>query len=1405
MNPSMMRSVLEHGIQPQQLRLQRRLLDELAEAFTAWPELSSIRSSGDVGEQDRGAAAVMWVRFLDHHVEDLGQRIHRLKRHHVRFLQRYEASATRDERQRHMLDYAAELGAGPQQLAEDRKAFSRWFDLDALKDRFNRRLAEAEQRLAFALDRLGALAALALREEKEPGRASLWRRFALEARVRPLLAHEGDERVAEAAFQCLGQALLAMPAGMRQTSVSDTTLQYIYRSALESRHGVGIQTSALALLPSLAMESFKLVARKRLKEPKSRGDDIFVRRKLVMLMASCLHQDEALGDLLPLALEDESPYVRQGLAKGLSRQRLADVRPWLETLALRDRDPRVRGAALVYLVRERRLAGDMRSWALRVFEQALRQDKDPFSLRCAMQAATDAFCGLVGDKGFGDTELRIWQKTLLSCLKMLHASAEPVALRRFAALSAERIWAHGHEQARDLMQRMERELRSIRPGYSKRLSKRGMSLRDRDMFARVLSVLAQRDFGFDVRETRRAWVVTRGVVFEFRFWRLWHELRHPSPDKRQAFPHLIGRRFTGTLRAPSAILAEVTPTKVPGEPLVIEEEGGWRPFLPLVDELISALNNGLRPRPIEIYSSEGVTVVVPPRSILRRLLALARLNLGFADYARLRNWDHGDTHGPGAYIQALRALGFTIEHRQHAYPEIGPLEPDESLMRFFPLLMPWGDWWTRFSDYALSPYENTLYELLLFALVALMAFVARHVWINRELKRIRKDIPLVIGGWGTRGKSGVERLKASVFNGLGVGVISKTTGCEAMFLHGQPFRRLRELFLFRPYDKASIWEQADLLRIGKHLRPDVFLWECMGLSPHYVRVLQQDWMRDDMSTITNTFPDHENLQGPAGINIPMVMSDFIPEHGLLLTSEEQMTPILRERVRALGNQMREVGWLEAGLLTDDVLELFPYAEHPYNIALVLAVAAELGMDEETALRYMTDYVVPDIGVLKRFPEASVRGRRLEFVNGMSANERYGCLQNWRRMGFADHDPVAEPGTWISTLVNNRADRVSRSIVFADLLVRDLAADRHFLIGTNLHGLLGYIRRAWDEHARELSLFPADDASSDRLETALWRLSRQAVRMRVPVHESQVIEGLRTMLGSGGSMKDEDVDAAVGDWRDLERLRQRLEGADEAWRDDVLEQHQRRLGQYHEYLNLAQRIRSDAATDAVGLDAAFRDQLRRWFMDKLVIIEDPHASGEQIIDRIVRATPPGFLNRIMGIQNIKGTGLDFVYRWQEWEQCHEACERLRSDDPYTVGQGMNMLTMMTGFGQLCEEHLRSTIEEVRHSPLGSRQRFQAELNLIADKLEASMAEIRHQLRHQRKQGMLERFVDLVEAFVDAGDAVKRRKLANRIYRDLVAERISHERAAAELRKLTQRQKGGWLLDSLDRIRDFLRRE
>ena len=108
---------------------------------------------------------------------------------------------------------------------------------------------------------------------------------------------------------------------------------------------------------------------------------------------------------------------------------------------------------------------------------------------------------------------------------------------------------------------------------------------------------------------------------------------------------------------------------------------------------------------------------------------------------------------------------------------------------------------------------------------------------------------------------------------------------------------------------------------------------------------------------------------------------------------------------------------------------------------------------------------------------------------------------------------------------------------------------------------------------------------------------------------------------------------------------------------------------------AAMMRNACATSRPGkkLDEAFRALMWRWFESKLIPVLDYYASGNQIIRLIADHTPPGFHSRIMGMQNIKGTGLDFVYRWQAWALCHEACSELRTPDATTYRRGLAALS------------------------------------------------------------------------------------------------------------------------------------
>lgn len=1428
--------LLELDLGHYERKLNSSLINGLVADFIAWEN----SSTGAEDHVEQPNLANRLVEFLQHQIKLQLELVSALDKRHAEFNSYYSKELSLEGKQQHILDYARDMGFTSIQLRGDREAFTRWFGHDAMEDRYMRRRNGSQQKISFYLQRLGVIAAKVLRQEiaeMEKSRSddqikSLWRRLDLEATIEPFL-YDWDNRLRIAAFNCLSSALKALPRETQETAIQDTTLEFVYRSSIDVKQDVWIQCEALSLLQGLSLKSLEKVLRIRLENPRS-GDDPFVRKHAVRILGENLLTLPELLDLIPSIARDPSPFVRQGLATSLRQAPPEAVCKWIRCLIREDPAPQVRAAALLELVALVRHRSELGLQLLAIWDEAIHQEGEEFTLRVAIHAAVDGTRYLVsnppsliaGQTPFAADDvqepnnlLKLWTVTTLDGLECLHVTAQSLSVRRWAAQAREYIWIETYPKARKLRGILqgayhERDsILKIPPGKSQTFPRGLLREYDDTLLGRVLSVLAQDDFGYDVEVTWRGNRITRGNVFRFRLWRLLHELRSPSPDKRQAYPHTIGRVFSGTIRAPSGLIDELAETKVPGEPLFIKDENGWRPYLPLVDDVISSI--GFFKRKLRFFTSEGVTEVSPPISPVRRFLAYITLSWYFPYYAHLRNWFEGSQFKPSEYVKELSKLGFSIRFQTYEDDQGNQSTQDPAVLRFFQATIPFlnRDIWQRIQDYFISIYENSLTELAIFAVLVFALFFARHLYVYVLIRRARRRFPLVVGGWGTRGKSSTERLKAALFNALGCSIVSKTTGSEPYFLHAHHYGKLREMFLFRPYDKATIWEQVNVVRIADKLGVQVFLWECMGLTPAYVRVLQHQWMKDDVSTITNTYPDHEDLQGPAGINVAQVISGFIPRQSRLLTSEETMRPILTDEARRLGTPTQCVGWLEAGLITPDVLQRFPYEEHPYNVALVLSLADELGIDRDFALKQMADLVVPDIGVLKVFPKVHLRHRTLEFSNGMSANERHGCLSNWARLRFDQHDPVAEPGVWISTVVNNRADRIPRSQVFARILVNDIRADRHFLIGDNLTGLLGYIEEAWEEYAQQISIWPEDGGT---IQQALKILEDVARRLRQPYRENIIRSRLRAMLSGvlGLNASDEtfspevqfgkqgfDLDRSEAMFGNTSALREFLIkcGLDEGIVNEVISHHSRDLEVLNEYQSFAERIKQAQPDQRSELDAQFRELLWKWFNAKIVVIEDYYATGNQIINRICEVTPPGILNRIMGIQNIKGTGLDFIYSWQAWDTCHAACEKLRSNDPTIQEQGLRQLVAFQDYNLLCEEYLRETIEAVRQLQASQREGFQAQLTVILSNLEATMRKVTDQLiRNTNTVGWQIRILMFIESILDSWDAIKRRRIANQIYKDLTSERISHARAALELQSLNKRQKGGWLIQTLSSI-------
>jgi poly-gamma-glutamate synthase PgsB/CapB len=1187
---------------------------------------------------------------------------------------------------------------------------------------------------------------------------------------------------------------------------------------------------------------------------------------------------------------EPSEHVRMGLACVVLELPPGEAIPRLRRLAGLDghdeTSPKVRTQASISA---RRLAAGALDLAVReaastVLVDVLATETHPLPLKsaCHELAALAHELGELGAEEHLQALAPAWAAALRELVRHPRCSA-PIAEQ--AAAAAERIDRERFPERRLATQALRDIAAAVPLGGSRtvRLSRLPPALarrwRDARFVGRVLADLSRDGFGLGVRLGRRTITIWRGDRMRRRLWRILHELRHPAPSKRQAFLHTIGRTYRSLVRAHPGRLDEETATTVPGERVLVESEGSWGRHLPTVDDMLD-LPLFVR-RPVQICSTHGVATLTPSRSFFRRLHARLAISWRYQSYVALRQGSitSDEPQQRRRFLERMSAR-FDVDVQFEPYREdldgagralaLNPtvaslfparaLEPPRAALAVAPALLgpldAVRDWLEANLPYFTSMAQNNQTALAAFLGAAAIHYVSTAYVKRRHLERARASFPLSIGGWGTRGKSGTERIKAALFHGLGFDVFVKTTGCEAMMLHAPPTQKPLEIFVYRPYDKATIWEQYNLALLASRLGPDVFLWECMALNPRYVNLLEHDWMRDDMVTLTNAYPDHEDIQGPAGINVAEVISQYIPKRSTLFTSEVNFLPLFAEVCRERKTRMLAISERDGDLIASDMLAIFPYNEHPRNIALVARMAQELGIDPTLSMVAMAENVIADLGVLKTYPMARVRGRIMWFVNGCSANERTGCLNSWRRMNLDKLDYESAPEDLVISVVNNRADRIARSEVFARVIVRDVDVDRHVLIGTNIKGLLHFIDTALGVYLSEIQIVQAEDLTQGdaALEQPRKRLKHQLGRLRIPVPTTTAaLRRLETYAGALNSVIDEgrraeleatlakilapDREASVslrevrevltadrgltalldsalvsapaarsgGD--DIDGQMLTVETVEPATHADVIEHFLRQLA------ILVVRSRLEARLERVleqrnpgefaAFDNTFRASWRELFEEKVIPIHNAETTGDQIIDLCARATPPGTRVRIFGMQNIKGTGLDFVYRWVALDT---VVLTLRAQQSERSDRRIAALRELESFEDHGVYDSGLALGVLAMQPI--RQPGPEELHLrdrVRSKLEAVYAKRVALLRTQTKRDSFDQVAGVLEGGVDYLDAILRYRASRQIMDDLAERRISHGRAALEMRTLVGRQKGGWLAKSLRKRWKAFRRQ
>jgi poly-gamma-glutamate synthase PgsB/CapB len=828
---------------------------------------------------------------------------------------------------------------------------------------------------------------------------------------------------------------------------------------------------------------------------------------------------------------------------------------------------------------------------------------------------------------------------------------------------------------------------------------------DLDMVARPRS---SRELSLDVAPAG-GWEIEVGLRRRTRSWRVVHEVTHPRNDKRQAWPHTHDEAPEGPVIAWSSRLSEVVATSVAGRRVATPTQLDWAEHLPPVATLYAAKQWGVA----WSRTADGLTTVEAQptaRDLAKTFVPLCevRQRLTSTEPERARE----------DWRMALAREGY-------AWTQAPPLHA---------LALGW-QWWT---DLGVSDASSER-DAALIGAASIAAWGATRLTEELRVRRAREAIPLVIGGWGSRGKSSVERMKAAMFQGMGYSVMCKSTGCEAMVLLATPGADAQEIFLYRARDKASLHEQRRVMDAAAVLRPQVFVYESMALNPTYTELLQQGWMHDDYTTITNTYPDHEDIQGPSGRDVADVIAAFTPVRGTLITTEQHMTPVLARKAAAHQSRFLGCGPEHWALLPRDLLERFPDWAYDRNVALVAALGAELGIAEDEAIRAMADHVVVDLGAFKTYGPLDVASRSLRFLCGNSANDRASFLSNWERARLDDIPPRSGLTDWQVVVFNNRGDRLARQAMFAKIAALDTCADRIVLIGTNVLPMRDQIVR----EIREQTI-PAWIRLGEGPEGRA-RLARElARRLRRPALAPEEQPG-RTS-GARPPIADE------ADWYSTQV----------AWSEECAWLH------------------TLASTDRWSIETVARQAAER-LTKRLLAFPNPKLTGDQILERLATLAPAGSRVDILGAQNIRGTGLDLVYRWTSVDRVSRWLDDVTSDDTDRIREGLTRLTTWDGWGfwdaQMAEGVLRAHAAKAEAS--GLDEEWQAALTVVSEW--RSEREVRLKQGTVNTGGLTAALAALWRR-ADVVGSVRRRWQADRLYRDLVRFDIGRARAADEARRL-----------------------
>lgn len=303
-------------------------------------------------------------------------------------------------------------------------------------------------------------------------------------------------------------------------------------------------------------------------------------------------------------------------------------------------------------------------------------------------------------------------------------------------------------------------------------------------------------------------------------------------------------------------------------------------------------------------------------------------------------------------------------------------------------------------------YLYVVYSLCCLALLAAGVIEQRNHY--RNLNRIPHRVLVN----GIRGKSSITRLCAGALRGGGKVVVAKTTGTAARFI----FPDGTEEPVHRKFGIANVVEQIGIVRRAAVYYPDALVIECMAVMPALQEINQSKLIRSNIGVLCNVREDHLAEMGPTLDDVARSLSRSMPEGGVCITAEKDRLAILKRE--AARRKCRLIA-VDPESVTDQEMAGFGWITFKENVAIALAVAAQLGVDRRSALAGMWS-APPDPGVLS-VARVLYGDQRIRFANIFAANDPESTYMNIEQL--EKQQLIGRPLTMV---INCRPDRIERN-------------------------------------------------------------------------------------------------------------------------------------------------------------------------------------------------------------------------------------------------------------------------------------------------------------------------------------------------------------------------------------------